>query len=272
MDEIGDQPIEEGTNFQKEAILKRIELLDTENVQQVNFLKNRTYLRDSKKELYYPSVTTILEYVPKNKYFLQWMKEVGTEANRIMRQAAKEGSQVHYAAEDLINGKTVRWKDKDGNAKYSLKVWSMICKFVDFWKTVNPEVIAVEKLIFSDVHEYAGTIDLIVKINEKVYLLDIKTSNTVHRSQELQLAAYCKAWEEQTGQKIEAAGLIWLKASTRTEKFDDKKIQGKGWQVKMLDDINEAFEDFKHVHALFKRDNPTVEPLFNKYPIELSIK
>jgi predicted RecB family nuclease len=72
----------------------------------------------------------------------------------------------------------------------------MILKFADFWTTHKPELIVTEYHLFSDNHEYAGTADLVVKINDKVWLLDIKTSNSLHTSYGLQLAAYAMAWNE----------------------------------------------------------------------------
>ena len=55
--------------------------------------------------------------------------------------------------------------------------------------------------------------DLIVEMDGERWLLDVKTSNNLHRSYNLQLAAYAKAWEEMFGQKIDRTGILWLKSS-----------------------------------------------------------
>jgi hypothetical protein len=52
-----------------------------------------------------------------------------------------------------------------------------LLKFADFWNTHKPELIATEYHLFSDNHEYAGTADLVIRLNNQVWLLDIKTSN-----------------------------------------------------------------------------------------------
>jgi hypothetical protein len=67
---------------------------------------------------------------------------------------------------------------------------------------------------------------LVVELNGKRWLLDIKTSNSLHTSYDLQLAAYAKAWNETHNEQIEETGILWLKAATRGSAKD--KIQGAG--------------------------------------------
>ncbi len=63
--------------------------------------------------------------------------------------------------------------DEFGNAQYSLDVWKMILKFAEFWNTHKPELVATEYHLFSDKHEFAGTADLVVRFQGKLWLLDI---------------------------------------------------------------------------------------------------
>ena len=183
------------------------------DLKQINFLDRRVYKRG--EGVYYPSVTTILQYMPKNKFFESWLKDVGHNADLIMRRAGKEGTQVHEAVEKLVQGEEISWMDDYGNAKYSQIVWEMILKFHDFWTTHKPELISTEEFVWSDTHKYADTADLVVKMNNEIWLLDVKTSNSIHKSYDLQLASYAKALEESKGQKIERTGIIWLKAQSR---------------------------------------------------------
>ena len=165
--------IKQGMNILKQNEKKRLEF--NAELKQINFLDRRVYKRG--EGVYYPSVTTILQYMPKNKFFESWLKDVGHSADLIMRRAGKEGTQVHEAAEELVKGNEVSWMDNYGNAKYSQIVWEMILKFADFWKTYKPELISTEEFVWSDEHKYAGTADLVVKMDDEVWLLDIKTSN-----------------------------------------------------------------------------------------------
>ena len=87
-------------------------------LEQITFLDRRVYKKE--EGVYYPSVTTVLAYMPKAKFFEGWLKDVGHNADLIMRKAANEGTAVHDAVEDLIAGKEITWLDDFGNANTSL--------------------------------------------------------------------------------------------------------------------------------------------------------
>jgi len=259
--------IRQGTNILKENAKNRLDFKP--QLKQINFLDRRVYKRDEGK--FYPSVTTILQYMPKNKFFDNWLKDVGHNADLIMRKAGKEGTQVHEAAEALVLGKEVNWMDDYGNAKYSQVVWEMILKFYDFWSTYKPELISAEEFVYSDEFKYAGTADLLVKMDGETWLLDIKTSNNLHRSYNLQLAAYAKAIEEAKGIKIDRTGIIWLKSSTRSASKKKGTYQGKGWQIKIIDEIDYNFDLFKTIYKLYLLENPNTEPIYKSYPTTLKL-
>ena len=70
-----------------------------------------------------------------------------------------------------------------------IDVWKLILKFHDFWTTVKPILIESEIHLFSDQYKFAGTCDLVVEIEGERWLLDLKTSNSIHTAMDLQLAA-----------------------------------------------------------------------------------
>ena len=259
--------IKQGMNILEQNEKNRLDF--NPELQQINFLDRRVYKRS--EGVYYPSVTTILQYMPKNKFFDTWLKDVGHNADYIMKKAGKEGTQVHEAAEKLVKGEEVSWMDDYGNARYSQIVWEMILKFAEFWNTYKPELISTEDFVWSDKYKYAGTADLVVKMDGEVWLLDLKTSNSIHKSYDLQLASYAKALEECKGIKIERTGIIWLKAHTRSASKKKGVYQGKGWQVKVIDKIDENFELFNLIYKLYSLENPTVEPIYNSYPTTIKL-
>jgi hypothetical protein len=259
--------IKQGMNILEQNEKKNLEF--NPDLQQINFLDRRVYKRS--EGVYYPSVTTILQYMPKNKFFESWLKDVGHNADFIMRKAGKEGTQVHEACERLVKGQEVSWMDDYGNAKYSQIVWEMILKFYEFWSTHKPELISTEDFVWSDKHKYAGTADLVMKLDGEIWLLDLKTSNSLHKSYDLQLASYAKALEECKGIKIERTGILWLKANTRSGSSKKGVYQGRGWQIKVVDDIDKNFELFKMIYELYKLENPTTEPIYNSYPTKLKL-
>lgn len=256
-----------GTNILKEQTKNRLQF-DGE-LKQINFLDRRVYQRG--EGVFYPSVTTILQYMPKNKFFEVWLKDVGHNANIIMKRAGKEGTQVHEAIETLLAGEELDWMDDYGNAKYNEIVWEMINKFVDFWKTYKPELISTEEFVYSDEHKYAGTADLVCKLDGEVWLIDFKTSNSLHKSYDLQLASYAKALKECRNVEIERTGILWLKSSKRGPSKQKGRIQGAGWELKVVDEIEENFELFKLIQRLYNLENPDTEPIYRKYPTVLKL-
>jgi hypothetical protein len=257
--------IEQG-NILHDPKIKRIVEYSKDN-KQVNVLDQRFYRRDTE---YYPSVSSILNYFPKNHYFHSWLKDVGHNSDIIASKAAYEGTQVHNAAEKFLEGKEITWIDENGKANYSLEVWKMILKFAEFWKTTNPELVSTEYHLFSDKHKYAGTTDIICRFGGKLWLLDIKTTNSIHVSYNLQIAAYAKAWNETHDEHIEEVGILWLKASTRSE-GKNGKIQGKGWELKVIENIDYNFDMFMKIYDVYKMENPNAKPYTEMLPTTVKL-
>lgn len=259
--------ITEGTNILRQHKLKNLKF--EPKLKQITFLESRVYQRDD--NLYYPSVTTILQYMPKGKFFEQWLKDVGYSADIILEKAGREGSQVHEAIEAMLNGEEISWIDDFGNAKYSLQVWKMILKAAEFFEKYKPKIIAVEVFLYSDQLQYAGTVDLVVELDGEIWLIDIKTSNALYKSYDLQTAAYAKAWEEMGKGKIDRTGILWLKSKKRGEDPKGKTIQGKGWELKPIDDVENNYKLFQSVYDIYKIDNPKVEPIYNRFPTTVKL-
>ena len=236
-------------------------------VKQINFADERVY--EVRPKVYYPSMTRILRYFPKGKFFEQWLKEVGTNADIISEKAAKEGTQVHNLIEEGIKKRKVEWLDTENKAKYSQKVWEMVIRFNNFWSIYSPEPILVEEIVYSDTEKFAGTVDLVVKLDGKVWLIDIKTSNGLYRSYDLQVAGYAKALKEYRNIKVDKIGIIWLKSHKRGATRKQGKYQGKGWEIHEVEDIEGAFQAFQNINKIYQYDNPVCNPLFKTLPTVL---
>lgn len=259
--------IDKNANIIKDPKIKRI-VEYTEDNKQINILDSRFYRRNGR---YYPSVTSILNYFPKNQFFHSWLKDVGHNSDIIANKAANEGTQVHNIVESFLNGEEIIWIDEYGNAKYNLDVWRMALRFADFWNTYKPELITTEYHLFSDEHEYAGTADFIVRFQGDLWLMDLKTSNSLHTSYDLQLAAYANAWNETHNEKVTHTGILWVKANTRGEGKKDK-IQGKGWELRQISDIETNFKMFKNIQEIYKLENPDHKPFTELLPISIKIE
>ena len=211
----------------------------------------------------YPSVTYVLSYYPKGRNFEDWLKKVGYASDFIAKKAADEGTLVHNLAESYLKGEKIELMDEDQNPKYDIKIWKMFLRFVDFWETSGAELIETEVFLYSDALNIAGTCDLVCKINGEVCVIDIKTSNHLQVTYELQSAIYARCFEECYDQKVNKVGILWLKSPKRS--YKEGLLQGKGWEVfESPRSMDENLEIFNHVRALFDLENPSLKPISEK--------
>ena len=160
---------------------------------------------------------------------------------------------------------------QSGYPQYNPDVWQMFLRFVEFWETFKPTLIETEVHIFSDILKVAGTCDLIIELDNKRWLLDIKTSNQIQSTYELQTAVYGQCYEECYGKKIDKYGILWLKSTKR--KSSEGKLQGKGWEIIESERSHEENLDiFKTVKKLFDLENPSHSPIFTEFRTKVQLK
>ena len=233
----------------------------SDDAKQITLPDSRYYRRNGK---YYPSVTYVLSAYPKGKHFENWLKQMGTSADYIVKQAAKEGTEVHEMIEDYLNGKELNFLNSLGNPAYNPDVWQMFLRFVDFWETYDPKLIETEVHLFSDELKVAGTCDLVCEIGDKLWIIDFKTSNHLQTTYDLQTAVYAKCYEECYGKTADHTAVLWLKSSKRGPK--DGCMQGKGWEIyESSRTMEENLNIFKTVKTLFDLENPTHKPIFTEF-------
>lgn len=104
--------------------------------------------------------------------------------------------------------------------------------------------------IYSPTHGYAGTMDALATMpkvgspgQRSLVVLDWKTSNSMRVEYAWQVAAYIRAYEELTGQKIDDAFLVRL-----------AKDSG-DFEVRRLRDIEAAFQGFLACLSVYKAVN-----------------
>lgn len=137
----------------------------------------------------------------------------------------------------------------------------MFLNFVDFWETYKPILIETEVHLFSDILKVAGTCDLIIELKDELWVLDLKTSNHLQTTYDLQTAVYSQCYEECFGKKVNRRGILWLKSKSRGEDKSGKRMKGKNWEIVESDRTQEQNLDiFKNVKALFDLENPSPKP------------
>lgn len=230
-------------------------LIDT-TARRLTFLDSRFYLTEDGAPI--PSVTTILEAYPKDYHFYKWLKENGDDADKLRDAAGRRGTTVHKMTEDYDAGHEVTLLGGDGELNFRLEEWAMFERYVEFSQRFQPEIIMSEQNFISPSLGYAGTVDRIIRMDGKRILMDIKTSNAIHAAYWLQLAAY-KELVTEAGFAVDAVGILWLNAKTRS---NGKKgdIQGAGWQLVTVDDTADHLELFAATKQLWHAQNKDIQP------------
>lgn len=223
----------------------------------IEFTDHRFYL--SGNGMYIPSVTTILEAYPKGAEYYAWLKRVGEDADTIRDEAGRRGSIVHDLTEKYDNMEEVSFVNANG-LKYKMLEWAMFERYVEFSNNFQHEIIMMESHMISEQLGFAGTVDRVIDMNGNRMLMDIKTSNAVHDSYWLQLAAYHRLLMEY-GQEVDSVGILWLNAKTRTA-GKSGAIQGVGWQLvtKRIDEVEKDWKLFQATYDLWKHVNETMKP------------
>ena len=156
-----------------------------------------------------PSVTTVLRVVDKSGPLVGWakretaacairnldalvaMREAGGDAAAVSwlkgipdyqrDTAADVGSRIHALAERINRG-------------LEPEVTADEAPFVDAYRTFladfRPRFLAIEEMVCSLRHRYAGTLDAIAVIGGEVWLLDLKTGAGLYSETGLQLSGY----------------------------------------------------------------------------------
>jgi hypothetical protein len=244
-------------NFPKQEFNKTFTQITTKD--------SRFYIDGEKT---YPSVTYVLSYYPKGKPFEDWLKKVGYAADYIASKAADEGNIVHNLAERYLLGEELTLMGDNGNPKYDIEIWKMFLRFVEFWELSEAELIETEVFLYSDKLGVAGTCDLVCKINDEIWVIDLKTSNSLQTTYDLQSTVYAYCFEECYDIKVDRVGVLWLKSSKRGLK--EGKLQGKGWEVfESPRTKEENIQIFNHVKAIFDLENPNLKPISEEWPVKV---
>lgn len=141
-------------------------------------------------DVWYPRVTSIVSIKAKPALLRYYGGMRSFKAADDAKEAsAREGSLVHEAVEDIARG---------GHPDIDPLVRPSVDAYLEFIRNNDIEPLLVEERIVSRRHGYAGTIDMLARVNGIVGVLDIKTGKRIYRDHGLQTAAYMQALRENT--------------------------------------------------------------------------
>jgi hypothetical protein len=253
-------------------------------VEQIEWFDDRFYrVLAPSGERYYPSVTSILSIV--NKPFLsRWRGDVGNyEADRRMNHAAWRGSRIHDAIHQLLSvdkeGRrlTVEMAGQNGHP-YGQDEWLNIMRFKEFYDIFKPDVIGSEVVVYSVLHEFAGTCDLLCNLKageykigsrtkvqipeDGLYIGDVKTGKSVDDDYHYQTAAYAFASEEMGFGTPAGTFILHTSAGTNA-----------GWNVhpRTKEQVSDDIDTFFAAQKVFNSKNPNNSPRFQKMPSSITL-
>lgn len=260
----------------------KIQLPENYNTEKFKY-QNLLNITETGIYIYLPSVTTYLSSIQDNQ-LIRWRGEVGNElADRKMNSGAELGSAIHRAIQMRCNGYDVIYSNpkhiteteqnisqyaKEVNPKiYIIESQEVAVQLARFEKVMEileyPEIIEVEKTVYSVKELYAGTLDMVISLKNNItftqgrneyslkkgkYIIDIKTGKYINEIKYFsQLAAYGKAY----GGNYKGALILHLNANIKSG------IEGFKPYYKTKNELKEYYNYFKRVrdNYLFELDN-----------------
>lgn len=167
----------------------------------------------------YPSVTTILK--EHNKEILEsWIAKVGAEtAKQIGNLAARRGSRTHQIIETYLRNKQLKLFDP-----FTTELFGKLKKDLDRISRIR----LLEAPLFSHHLRLAGTVDCIADFDNRLSVIDFKTSirqkdKSMIQHYFMQCAAYAIMFEELTKVPIDKIVIIMANDDEDTQVFVEKR-------------------------------------------------
>jgi len=175
--------------------------------------------------VWYPRVTAIVGIKAKPALYRYYALMPGIrEAQEAVERSAQEGSQVHDAVEAILKGHR---PVPDETTRPAVEA------FEEFLRNSHVEPLLIEERLVSRTHGYAGTVDVVARINGVVGVLDIKTSKAVYRDYGMQTAAYAAALREDPALPQPATSWILRLDQCRTCAVCGGSMRTKGGNVRV---------------------------------------
>ena len=182
------------------------------------------------------SVTTLINaHLGWNKQMLIAWSRIqglkGKDSNKVRDDAGEIGTLAHKYCESFIKKEKVDTSDYSENQiKTAIIAYDA---FLNWNSQIKPEYLESEVKLISDKYKVGGTCDLILRIKNKIVIADLKTSKGLYDEFVIQLGAYRKLYELQTGNKISSGMLLRLDKTGKG--FEQHSIPSKklnwGWRI-----------------------------------------
>ena len=115
----------------------------------------------------------------------------------------------------------------------------------------KPVILGIESTIINRTENYAGTIDIWAQIDDKVYVIDNKTSQAIYETHKFQIAAYWGACIE-NDVKVDTAAILRLRSR--------HKCGYEFWEFKDKNELERYYEGFLNIKKVWEFYNPDPQP------------
>lgn len=132
------------------------------------------------RDWYLSTLTARLGAVKAHQKELAKAGEIGTQIHQMIEWTLKTAIGTEAGPKPVVS-------DKAQHAVTAFEVWAL---------SVNLKPVLIEKTVYSKAHGYAGTMDLLARVNGILTLIDFKSGKAVYPEAFLQSAAYSIALEE----------------------------------------------------------------------------
>jgi len=187
-----------------------------------------------------PSVTTIIGRFKNATGLIIWSNQLGLKGLNYfdeLKKAGDTGTALHDLAELHI-------LEKDYELPEDPIAIHCFQQFIEWWESLDCEVIWTEKKYTSKKLNVGGCPDLLVKHDGKYILVDFKTSKAVYSDMLIQLSCYAELIKENDGIEIHRAVIV------RFPKDDDETEIKKFFK----DDLAVGLKQFKLLRKAFDLD------------------
>lgn len=130
------------------------------------------------------SVTTANSAYPKGRWFEDWLKKQGQNADTIRDDAAFVGVQVDRGTQLLDKGITLHCDD------YRTEVYKALLSYPTWREDFSPEILAQQKTVWCLDDLIAGTFDKIAEIQGELHMVEVKKTSGIRRTHIIQSQVY----------------------------------------------------------------------------------
>lgn len=262
--------------MQKE--IRELKIKDGQRVWQITTSDERFYGKQTTNPttglpeiIWLPSVTWIKNYYYTSPYLVRWIADKGlTESERIKKEAGTRGDKIHQATEQLEKDGEIRIEDKFLNKEtgqmeeLTAEELEAVISYKDFIDDTNAEILANEMTVFSE--KYAGTLDRIFRINGQIYIIDLKSSQSIRKDMIIQLSAYSHTEIDYTGLGItdeewKARKLAVLQLGYQK---NSKKYK--------FTEIEDRYDLFELAYSVWQEENPDAKPKQKDFPLVIKLQ